>query len=79
MSDLLSNVWLELKGKNKKILVCTMYREFNDLTRKGQMSQNEQIERLHILHTQMEKASKEGPPAREDLLEQPLLTTQQWP
>jgi len=60
MSDLLSNVWLELKGKNQKILVCTMYREFNDLTRKGQMSQNEQIERLHILHTQMEKASKEG-------------------
>ena len=48
MSDLLSNVWLEI-NKKKKILVYTMYREFNSQTSKGQMTQNEQIDRLKIL------------------------------
>ena len=60
MSDQLSNVWLEIDGKNQKILVCTMYREFNSLTGKGQMTQKEQIDRIKILQIQVEKASKEG-------------------
>ena len=37
-----------------------MYREFNDLTTKGQMSITQQLEKLELLHTQIEKASKEG-------------------
>ena len=60
MSNQLSSVWLEIKGKGQKILICTIYREFSDLTRKGQMSINDQIERLHILQSQIEQATKEG-------------------
>ena len=37
-----------------------MYREFNSLTGKGQMTQKEQIDRIKILQIQVEKASKEG-------------------
>ena len=60
MSNLLSNVWLQIIDKSQKVLICLMYREFSDLTHKGQLSINEQIERLNIFHTQVEKASKEG-------------------
>ena len=60
MSDLLSIVWMEIKGINQKILVCAIYREFNDMTSNGPMSIDQQIERLKILHTQIEQASKEG-------------------
>ena len=60
MSSLLSNIWLEIQGKGHKIIICVMYREFNDLTGNGTMSESEQIERLQVLHTQVEKASKEG-------------------
>ena len=59
MSDSIQGVWLEIKGKGQKILICTIYREFSDLTRKGQMSINDQIERLHILQSQIEQATKE--------------------
>ena len=43
MSNLMSTIWLELKGSNKKgsnkkVLICAIYREFNDLTGEGQMS-----------------------------------------
>ena len=58
MSESLSNVWLEIKGINQKVLICAIYREFNDLTGKGQMNIEQQIEKLEILHTQIEKASK---------------------
>jgi hypothetical protein len=60
MSKSLSNVWLEIKGENQKVLICTIYREFNDLTGKGPMTIHQQFEKLHILHSQIEKASKEG-------------------
>ena len=60
MSNLLSNVWLKVKAKNQKILINFIYREFSDLTSKGQMTINEQLERLKILHSQIEKATNEG-------------------
>ena len=60
MSEHLSNVWLEIEGINQKVLICAIYREFNDLTSTGQMKPEEQVEKLEILHTQIEKASKEG-------------------
>ena len=60
MSDLLSNVWLEIKGKNQKILICVIYREFNDLTNMCTMTIDQQLERLKIFYLQIEQASKEG-------------------
>ena len=60
MSSLLSNIWLEIQGKGHKILICVIYREFNDLTGNGKMGENEETERLQVLHSQVEKASKEG-------------------
>ena len=60
MSDLLSNVWIEIKGSNQKILICLMYREFNDLTINGKLSQNQQLERLKIFALQMKQATNEG-------------------
>ena len=42
------------------MLICAIYREFNDLTGEGTMSTVQQIEKLEVLHTQIEKASKEG-------------------
>ena len=60
MSEHLSNVWLEIKGINQKVLICAIYREFNDLTSTGQMNPDQQVDKLEILHTQIEKASKEG-------------------
>ena len=60
MSSLLSNVWIQAKSKNQKILICLIYREFNDLTGKGQMSVDLQLERLKIFSLQIEQASKEG-------------------
>ena len=60
MSGSLSNLWLEINGINQKVLICATYREFNDLTGKGPMSIEQQLEKLELLHTQIEKASKEG-------------------
>ena len=60
MSDTLSSVWIEVKGINQKILVCTIYREFNDMTRKVPMNLHQQIEKIKILQSQIEVASKEG-------------------
>ncbi|MCP3931383.1 MAG: endonuclease/exonuclease/phosphatase family protein, partial [Bacteroidetes bacterium] len=60
MSNLLSNIWLEIQGKGQKIIICVMYREFNDMTGNGSMGENEEIERIQMLHSQIEKASKEG-------------------
>ena len=60
MSNLVSTVWLEIKGSNKKVLICAIYREFNDLTGEGQMSIDKQIERWKIFHSQVEQAKKEG-------------------
>ena len=37
-----------------------LFREFNNLTSTGQMDPGQQIEKLDILHVQIEKASKEG-------------------
>ena len=37
-----------------------MYREFNNLTNKGPMTINQQLDRLRIFHSQIEKASTEG-------------------
>ena len=59
-SNLLSNVWLKITGTPQKILICLMYREFSDLTTKGQMSINEQVERMKIFQAQVENATKQG-------------------
>ena len=37
-----------------------MYIEFNDQTGNGSMNESEEIERLKIFHSQVEKATKEG-------------------
>ena len=60
MSKSLSSVWLEINAKSQKILINLVYREFSDLTRKGKLTISDQIDRLKILHSQVEKASKEG-------------------
>ena len=41
-------------------MIGIAYREFNDLTGNGPYSQKERIEKLKILMSQVEKASKEG-------------------
>ena len=56
MSDKVSTVWLEIKGTKQKVLICALYREFSDMTSEGQMSIEQQIERWHILQSQVEKA-----------------------
>ena len=61
MSNMLSNVWLEVNTSTHKILICLIYREFSDLTCKGQMSIDQQLERWKIFHTQVTQASKESP------------------
>lgn len=43
MSDSIQGVWLEIKGKNQKVLICAMYREFNDLTSKNPMTIDQQL------------------------------------
>ena len=60
MSELLSNVLLEIKGHNHIVLICVMYKEFNDLTKMGPLSIDEQVDRLEIFHLQLKQASKEG-------------------
>ena len=60
MSNLLSNVWIELKGSNQNILICTMYHEFNDVTSNRKLSQNQQMERMKIFSLQLKQATKEG-------------------
>ena len=56
----ISNVWLQLKSESQKVLLNFTYREFNDLTGKGRMSQTEQTERVNKLVDQFEKACSEG-------------------
>ena len=60
MSNSLSNIWLEIKGKGQKILICAIYREFNELTKEGKLTINQQIERLKVLFLQIELAEEEG-------------------
>ena len=45
MSSLVSNVWLEIKRRSQKILICGVYWEFSNLVNKEQMSINEQLEK----------------------------------
>ena len=60
MCNLLSNIWLEITTKIQKFLICVIYRKFSDLSSKGQMTINQQLERFKIFQSQVEKASKEG-------------------
>ena len=60
MSEFLSNVWLELKGMNQKILICAIFCKFDLLTGNGPMNSNQQIDNLKILQSQIERSSKEG-------------------
>ena len=60
MSNLFTNVWLEVKGTKQKVLICALYREFSDLTGEGQMTPDQQLERFEIFHSQVELAQKEG-------------------
>ena len=60
VSNLISTVWLEVKGAKQKVLICAIYRKFSDLIVKGQMTIDQQIERWKIFHSQVEQAKKEG-------------------
>ena len=53
MSEMFSSIWLEIKGKTQKILICAVYREFSDFINKVQMSKNEQLERWKIFQSQV--------------------------
>ena len=61
MCDQVANVWLEIQGRGKqKTLITTVYREFSDLVKKGQLTDLEQRERWEIFMNQAKQASKEG-------------------
>ena len=60
MSNTISSVWLEMKTKSQKILICTIYREWNNLDGNGPLNTCQHIENLHTLKSQIEIASKEG-------------------
>ena len=60
MSNVLSNVWLEVNAARQKTLICFIYREFSDLTSRGQLTIEQQLENWKIFHSQVEKASTEG-------------------
>ena len=60
MSNLVSSVWLEIQGTGQKTLICATYREFSNLTVKGQMTIDQQLEGWKIFLSQVEQASKEG-------------------
>ena len=61
MSPLLCSVWLETTAKDgKKVLLSFIYREFNDLADNGKLSIPQQVERMQIFNTQIDKAYKEG-------------------
>ena len=45
MSNLISTLWLEIKGAKQKVLICAIYREFSNLSSKGQMVIDQQIDR----------------------------------
>ena len=48
MSNLLSNVWLEVNAARQKTLICFIYREFSDLTSRGQLTIEQQLEKWKI-------------------------------
>ena len=60
MSNSLSSVWLEMKTRSQKILICTIYREWDNLDGNGKLDTDEQINQLHTLKSQIGIASKEG-------------------
>ena len=60
MSNTISSVWLELKTKSQKILICTIYREWDNLDGKGPLDTAQHIENIHTLKSQIEIANKEG-------------------
>ena len=60
MSNVVSNIWLQISGAKQKVLICTVYREFSDLSGKGQMTLEQQLDKWKTFHSQVEKASKEG-------------------
>ena len=60
MSNSISNVWLEMNTKSQKILICTMYREWNNLDGNGPLNTNQHSENILTLKAQIECASKEG-------------------
>ena len=51
MSNIVSNVWLEIKEKGQKILICAIYCQFYDLTIDGKLTIEQQLQRLQILHS----------------------------
>ena len=60
MSNSISNVWLEMNTKSQKILICTMYREWNNLDGNGPLNTNQHSENILTLKAQIESAIKEG-------------------
>ena len=53
MSDLLSSVWFEIKGKSQKVIIFAIYCKFP-------MTITQQNERLKLFHSKIERASQEG-------------------
>ena len=60
MSNTISSVWLELKTKSQKILICTIYREWDNLDGNGPLDTGQHTENLITLQSQIEIAIKEG-------------------
>jgi hypothetical protein len=60
MSNTISSVWLELKTKSQKILICTIYREWDNLDGNGPLDTGQHTENLRTLQSQIEIAIKEG-------------------
>ena len=60
MSNTISSVWLELKTKSQKILICTIYREWDNLDGNGPLNTDQHTENIHTLQPQIEIEIKEG-------------------
>ena len=60
MSNSISSVWLEMNTKSQKILICTIYREWNNLDGNGPLDTNQHSENILTLKAQIEIAIKEG-------------------
>ena len=60
MSNSISTVWIEMDTKSQKILICTIYREWNNLDGNGPLDTNQHSENMLTLKAQIEVAIKEG-------------------
>ena len=59
MSNSISSVLLEMNARSQKILICTIYREWNNLDGNGPLTANDHSENILTLKAQIEIAIKE--------------------